>query len=216
MDLLIRRKYLETQRMCVFLLFVCFLLNGCDNGMEHEQKFIERHKEVYQDKRIKTYQEISRAIENNQGKMDLDKVTEIVGWDQFCLVMTYSSPKEELKDFINDLSSIDTFLPSSYDDSFGLGVLFVKEKDVSDFIYFSRYNSNAVPASSDVGRFIKSISDVLPNGFIATPGLTPKVEKSDEVPRGTCYSREYTMQIHPVRTTWGLKFSIVKKEDNDE
>lgn len=186
----------------IVFLFSLFVLVGCGNGQKNEQKTLE--------KRIKAYQEISKAVETNEGKMNLDNVTERDDWDKFCLVMTYSIPEEELKEFIIDPSSIDNFLPDSYDDSFGLGVLFVKDKKVIDSTYLSRYYT-AVPASSDVGEFVRSISGVSSNGSLVPPRLDPKFGKSNESPKGTCYTREYTIKIHK---DW--EFTIVKRKNNDE
>ncbi len=180
----------------VFVLLF-FTLCGCDNGNKNEQKIIE--------KRIKIYKEISRAVESNEGKMDLDSVSERDDWGKFCLVMTYSFPKEELKGFISDPSSIDNFLPDSYDDSFGLGILFIKDKEIIDSTYLSRYYPNVVPASSDVGEFVKSISGVSSNGSLVPPRLDPKFGKSSESPRVTCYTREYTIKINK---DW--EYTIVK------
>ena len=78
---------------------------------------------------LKVLEEIDRSIEKDDGKIDFNKISSRDDWDKFCLVVAYSSPERE---FISDTGPIRKIFPELHDDSFGLGVLFIKNKKIID------------------------------------------------------------------------------------
>jgi|GEM_PF-3196203 len=198
------KNFTMTFKVCfmALLLFLCFALIDYSSYRAQNKARAERKEQ----KMIQILRTISDAAEENEGKIDFDKITVRDDWDKFCIVMAYLNPEKELKEFINEPSSIDQFLPDYNDDGFGLGVLFVKDKEIIDSMHLSRYRLS-VPASSDVGEFVKSISYVKSNGRLGFPLLNPNFENRDEAPRTNCYTRKYTIKMHK---DW--EYAIAKDE----
>ena len=183
------------------LLFLCFAFIDYSSYKAQKKLLAERKEQ----KTIQILRAISDAVKENDGKIDFDQITVRDDWDRFCIVMAYSSPEKELKEFIDRPSSIDRFLPYSYDDGFGLGVLFVKDKKIIDSMHISRFPL-AVPASSDAGELVKTIPHIRAMA-LSGQGLDPKLGNLDKSPRRTCYTREYRLKIHK---DW--EYTIAKDE----
>ena len=167
---------------------------GNDNDLDEKEK----------QKTIQILRIIDKALEEDDGKIDFNEISSRHDWDRFCLVMAYSNPETELKEFINESILIEKIFPDIGEDEFGVGILFVRDRKVVDYFQIP---SIWLPPSIDVGQNVGAISRVPSSGDIHIPPLNPTSTQPNDRPERTCYERKYTIKIHK---NW--KYTIVKRK----
>tara|TARA_R110001592_G_C13183961_1_gene751330 strand:- start:114 stop:698 length:585 start_codon:yes stop_codon:yes gene_type:complete len=187
-----------TGMLLIFILLISWFLLSAYDAVKWKPQPVDKQRLV------KVLDEIDRAIEKDDGKIDFNKISSRDDWDKFCIVVAYISPEKE---FINDTNLIRKIFPEQNDDMFGLGVLFVKDKKIIDHMHIPR---TSIPVSMDIGKNVEAILQVSRNGNVFIPRLSPN-HSGDLPAQATCYERKYTIKIHK---NW--EYTIVRRKNSND
>ena len=184
----------------IFLLLISWFILSAYDALKWKPQPVDKQR------LLKVLEEIDRSIEKNDGEIDFNKISSRDDWDKFCIVVAYISPEKE---FISDSEQISGIFPEHHDDSFGLGVLFVKDKNIIDHMHIPR---TSISAPMDIGKNIEAILPAARNGTLYIPRLSPSSSQSGDLQaKSGCYGRKYTIKIHK---NW--EYTLVRRKNNND
>ncbi len=139
-------------------------------------------------------QKVEKALEFDQGHLNLQSIESERIWDEFCLVMAYSKPSVDFEFQIENSDILSEYFTDLNEDSFGVGVFFVVQGNAVSYFQMPAIKTST---KDDFGSHINSISRKISDDLLYIPPLNPRNTNDSHEPQRTCYERDYTIKIWP-------------------